>query len=224
MACRVERRPLMKLSEHKKSLIFTSLITLFPIVIGLILWPQLPAEIATHFNSNGIPDDYSPKFFAVFGLPLLLFFAQWIGIAAIFADPKKNNIHPKIFGLILWLIPILSLILCSSTYFYALGVAIDFKILCMLFVGIVFILVGNYLPKCPQNYTIGIKLPWTLEDEENWNKTHRLSGYLWTLMGLAIILSSLFNYTWMILIAIIIGCIVPTIYSYILYISKKNKE
>ena len=214
----------MKISEHKNTLILTSLITLFPIIIGLIMWPRLPEQIATHFNANGVPDGYSPKLFAVVGLPIFLFIAHWIVIAATFADPKKSNISQKIFTLILWIIPVTSLVLCSSTYLYALGTEINFKILCMILAGIVFILIGNYLPKCPQNYTIGIKLPWTLEDEDNWNKTHRLGGYLLTFLGLAIILGGFLDYTWIIIPAMIVGCIVPVIYSYTLYISKKNQE
>ena len=214
----------MKLSEHKKTLIISSVITLFPIIIGLILWPQLPEEIATHFNSNGVPDDYSPKIFAVVGLPLLLLFAHWLAVAAVIADPKKNNISPKVFGVIIWIIPILSLVMCSVTYLYGLGMDIKIEIICVLLLGVSFILFGNYLPKCQQNYSIGIKLPWTLEDEENWNKTHRLGGYLWTLLGLSIILGGFLNCSWVILPAIISGCIIPTIYSYTRYISKKNKK
>ena len=214
----------MKLSERKKTLIISSVITLFPIIIGPILWPQLPEEIATHFNSNGVPDDYSPKIFAVVGLPLLLLFAHWLAVAAVIADPKKNNISPKVFGVIIWIIPILSLVMCSVTYLYGLGMDIKIEIICVLLLGVSFILFGNYLPKCQQNYSIGIKLPWTLEDEENWNKTHRLGGYLWTLLGLSIILGGFLNCSWIILPAIISGCIIPTIYSYTLYISKKNKK
>ena len=214
----------MKLSEHKKTLIISSVITLFPIIIGLILWPQLPEEIATHFNASGVPDDYSPKIFAVVGLPLLLLFSHWLAVAAVIADPKKNNISPKIFGVIIWIIPVLSLVMCSVTYLYGLGMDIKIEIICVLLLGVSFILFGNYLPKCQQNYSIGIKLPWTLEDEENWNKTHRLGGYLWTLLGLSIILGGFLNCSWIILPAIISGCIIPTIYSYTLYISKKNKK
>lgn len=57
-----------------------------------------------------------------------------------------------------------------------------------LLMGVIFLVTGNYLPKCRQNYTIGIKLPWTLDDEENWNYTHRLAGKLWMIGGVLIIL------------------------------------
>lgn len=214
----------MKLAEHKKTLIISSLLILFPILIGLLLWNQLPEQIATHFNSAGQPDDYSPKLFAVAGLPLFLLFAHWIGISAIFADPRKNNISGKSFGLFVWVIPITSLIMCSATYFNALGISIDFLKLSFLLGGILFILIGNYLPKCAPNYSIGFKLPWTLEDEENWAKTHRLAGYIWLVLGLFMIIGCFMEWYWIFFAVLCVGVIVPTVYSYTLYVIKNKNS
>ena len=58
--------------QNKKMILFTSVITLLPIFIGMFLWNQLPDSIATHFGVNNQPDGYSSKAFAVFGLPLIL--------------------------------------------------------------------------------------------------------------------------------------------------------
>ena len=80
------------------------------------------------------------------------------------------------------------------------------------------------MPKLQQNYTVGIKLPWTLNSTENWNRTHRLGGKLYIVMGIAMILmtftDSLFGSDaamWIILTVVMIGTIVPTAYSFILY-------
>lgn len=86
-------------------------------------------------------------------------------------------------------------------------------------VGIVFIAVGNYLPKNKQNYTVGIKLPWTLDDEENWNKTNRLSGYLFVICGIIFIVNAFFL-SILPLIITILAVVIPAIYSYILYKQK----
>jgi uncharacterized membrane protein len=56
-----------------------------------------------------------------------------------------------------------------------------------LFVGMILIVIGNYMPKARQNYTIGIRLPWTLANEENWNRTHRIAGYLWLISGILVV-------------------------------------
>ncbi|MDA6215520.1 SdpI family protein, partial [Escherichia coli] len=76
------------------------------------------------------------------------------------------------------------------TYLIALGVDFSIEIFISALIGVFFIVLGNYMPKLQQNYTIGIKLPWTLNSEENWNRTHRLGGKLYIVMGIAMILMS----------------------------------
>ena len=81
-----------------------------------------------------------------------------------------------------------------------------------------FIIIGNYLPKARQNYTIGIKIPWTLANEENWNRTHRLAGYLWMICGILMILISLTRFVpaeWLLIMVL-----VPCIYSFWLHAEK----
>ena len=86
------------------------------------------------------------------------------------------------------------------------------------FMGLLFIAIGNYLPKTKQSYTMGIKLPWTLASEENWNRTHRLAGFLWVLCGLFFIVTSFTGWSLAaFLIPIIVMVLVPAVYSYLLY-------
>ena len=214
----------MKLGEHKKTLIIASIVTLFPIIIGLLLWNQLPEQLATHFNAAGQPDDYSPKIFAVVGLPVLMLVIQWIMVASTLTDPKKSNISPKMFDALIWLISLVSLILCSSTYFYGMGMKISFENLGLLLSGLAFIIAGNLLPKCPQNYTFGFKLSWALNDEENWNKTHRMGGYLWIALGLAQIVGCFLGLYWIFYVVLAVGVIVPTVYSYSLHVKKSKNS
>ena len=83
--------------------------------------------------------------------------------------------------------------------------------------GLIFIAIGNYLPKCKQNYTIGIKIPWTLASEENWNRTHRFAGWVWVGGGVVMLLSGFLGIFWLTLVPAIIMAAVPLIYSYILH-------
>lgn len=79
------------------------------------------------------------------------------------------------------------------------------------------------MPKCKQNYTVGIKLPWTLSNKDNWNKTHRFSGFLWVLGGTTILLNTFLDISFSItIISIVLLVILPFIYSYNLY-KKQNK-
>ena len=88
--------------------------------------------------------------------------------------------------------------------------------------GLILIVVGNYLPKARQNYTIGIRIPWTLASEENWNRTHRLAGYLWVIGGILMIIAALTgiaNAKWMLAIFFILA-LVPFVYSYWLHVKR----
>ena len=85
-----------------------------------------------------------------------------------------------------------------------------------------FTIIGNYLPKARQNYTIGIKIPWTLANEENWNRTHRLAGYLWMACGILMIIMCLTRFVpfeWLIGLFLIM-VLVPCIYSCWLHVGK----
>ena len=212
------------MKKYKKTLIFTSIITLLPILIGLLLWEQLPDRMATHFALDGTPNDWSNKETVVFGLPIILVLVQVFGMGITLADPKKQNISDKLMGLILWLIPVISIAGSLHMYSFSLGYQTNISTYVGIFLGVLFIVIGNYLPKCRQNYTMGIKLPWTLDDEENWNHTHRLAGYLWILGGLVMIVNAFTNYEWLMIVIIIIMVFVPTAYSYLYYKKYGKKE
>ncbi|MCR5271643.1 MAG: SdpI family protein [Lachnospiraceae bacterium] len=207
-----------------KTLIITSIITILPIFIGIYFWSKLPDVMATHFDGNNEANGYTAKLFAVFGLPLILLAVQWIAAVVTANDPRKQNISPKIYTLILWIIPVVSIIGAVGIYPYNLGYALDSLFMAKLFLGFVFLIMGNFLPKTRQNYTIGIKLPWTLADEENWNKTHRLAGILWTLGGLLIIVFTFLGFMPMnaYFVILCIMVLVPTVYSYVMHIRKKQ--
>lgn len=195
----------------------TSLVILLPVLAGVILWNQLPEQMPTHWNASGEVDGWSSKPFAVFGLPLILLAAQWLCMLGTLADPKKENHPQKIFQLVLWIIPVLSVALHAFTYAVALGNEVPIEVFMPVLIGLLFAIIGNYMPKCKQNYTIGIKIPWTLNSEENWNKTHRFAGYLWTLCGIAIMLTGFFGGFLIFFGIALVMVIVPVIYSYILY-------
>ena len=205
------------IKKNWKVLLITSVVILLPVLAGVILWNQLPQQMPTHWNAAGEVDGWSNKPFAVFGLPLILLAAQWLCTLGTCADPKKNNHPPKILHLVLWIIPVLSVVLHAVTYAVALGKEVRMEMVMPVLIGLLFAIIGNYLPKCKQNYTIGIKIPWTLNSEENWNRTHRFAGRLWVVCGLAIMLTGFFGGFWVFLPITLLMVIVPCAYSYVLY-------
>ena len=205
------------IKKHLKVLIITSIAILLPMLAGIILWNRLPDQIPSHWNAAGEVDGWSSKPFTVFGLPLILLAAQWLCVLGTYADPKKESHTRKILHMVFWIIPVLSLLLHTVTYAVALGKDVPMEVVMPVFIGLLLAIVGNYLPKCKQNYTIGIKIPWTLNSEENWNRTHRFAGRIWVICGFTIMLSGFFGAFWIFLGIVLIMVFAPFTYSYILH-------
>ena len=210
----------MKIIKKFRLWIITSLVCMLPSIYGVIVWDKLPDKVPTHWNMEGVVDGYSSKAFAVFGLPLIIVALNTIVNIALGTDPKKENHADKLKFLGLWIAPITSIFTCTACILTGLGKEYDMLTIVSLFCAVLFLIIGNYMPKCKQNYTIGIKLPWTLNSEENWNKTHRFAGFLWSVLSIILIILILLGYQIMILPIAIIMVAVPSIYSFILF--KKN--
>ena len=206
------------MKTNKKTLILTTRVCLIPIVAGALLYSRLPETMATHWNMSGEPDGWSSRAFAVFGLPGILLAVNLILPFALKADPKHGNMSEALVKITVWTIPLISLLCCGLTLARGLGYELHVEFWVPIFMGVLFIFIGNYLPKTKQSYTMGIRLPWTLNSEENWNRTHRLAGYLWVLGGLLFIAMSFIGWSlaaFLIILAVMV--LIPMAYSYLLY-------
>ena len=119
--------------------------------------------------------------------------------------------------LMLWICPFISWLCAGMTIGYALESVRNIGAVVCVFLGILFMVIGNYLPKCLPSYTVGIKLPWTLHDEGNWRYTHRIGGFCFTLAGLIVLVSAFFGIMWLPLAALALAAIVPTVASFLYY-------
>lgn len=209
------------IKKNKLKIIISSVITLLPMIFGFLVWDRLPENVATSFGWNGEITGYSSKMFAVVGLPAILTFVNLICIIATSADPRRKNINNKVFSIVLSIVPVCSLLCGICIYANAFGYKISVESIMPVFMGVLFLVLGFILPKCKQNYTIGIKLPWTLHDEKNWDKTHKLAGKLWIYGGIIMVVSGLFNLTFLFMAIIFALVIIPTVYSYLIYKNKK---
>ena len=200
----------------RKLLLVTSLMILLPMVIGLMLWNKLPDTLPTHFGFDGQADGFSSKFEAVVGMPFVMLALQIFAVFVTSRDPKAGNVTPKIQKLVYWIIPTILCIVQVMVYGGALGWIHGQARIGNVMLGLIFLVIGNYLPKIKQNYTVGIKLPWTLDNEENWNKTHRLAGKLWVIGGLFFIGNTFlrFGNAYLVVGILTILVIVPIVYSY----------
>ena len=212
------------IKENKRILIITSLIILLPVLVGLLLWNQLPEQVPVHFNSEGVADSYKSKLWGVTFVYFFVLLCHWFVVIVTSVDPRRRNISGKIFRLVLWICPVISIFTGLVIYGTALKWSwVNVNIMANLVVGVIFVAIGNYLPKCRHNYTVGIKLPWTLSDEENWDKTHRFAGKIWMLCGVLLMIVGFLPISRLeiVTIALILLATVPVVaYSYLLYRKK----
>ncbi|MBR3755108.1 MAG: SdpI family protein [Clostridia bacterium] len=214
------------IKQNKKTLVITSLLILVPIIFGLLVWSDLPEKIPIHWGLDGTPDRYGSKGFAVFGFPLVVLALQWLCAVITEKDPKNKNQSKKALGLMLWIFPAVSLAVSALMYSYTLGSEPDIKAVMCVLLGIIYVAIGNYLPKCRQSHTVGIKIKWTLSDEENWNATHRFGGKIAVVCGVLVILCAFLPNTAAFAALICLALVmvaVPTVYSYRLFKKKNGK-
>lgn len=211
-------------AKNKWQVLLSVLGTFLPTVIGLVLWNRLPDFMNSHWGVDGTADGTASKAFAVFGLPAILAGIDLICMAVTAHDNKNQN--GKIMSLIFWIIPVISLVVLGSMYAIALGKSVDVVLAVPILMGVLFVLLGNYMPKVTQNRTLGIKIYWTLNNEENWNKTHRFAGKCWVVGGFALLMAVALPLPWLVavmLASIFLLVIAPVTYSYIIYRQHKAR-
>lgn len=157
---------------------------------------------------------------------VIFYVTMWVVYLFIMKDPSNQNQSPKVMRLALWILPVLSL-MCQTMTIAIIGahdISVVARISCVV-EGLLAIVIGNYMPKMSPNHTIGVRIYWTLNSEDNWNATHRFAGKVWVAAGfLALLLSflpvrvvQLANF----ILILAIG-ILPLAYSYSYY--KKHNE
>lgn len=219
----------MKGTEKQKGLISLKngiywAAALLPFAISLAFYNRLPDQIPTHWNMQNAVDGYSSRNMACFGIPaLMLLFAAGVNLA-FKLDPKRGNIarSKEVMEISRWFIVLLAVLMQGIVVAAGLGYEVDVARIVSVAVALLVIALGNYMPRCRQNYTMGIKLPWTLEDEENWVKTHRLAGYMWTAGGIFMAAAGFFRLLWAYMGIILAISLIPAAYSYWLYRKKQR--
>lgn len=198
-----------------KSLFITCFVCLLSIIPGLILWSKLPDTMAIHFDINNTPDNFASKGFAIFGLPLLMVLLQIICCMINDINAHKHGERKKFETATKWIIPIMTIVLQLITIAYALNTNVDIRKCVALIVGIIFVVIGNYLPKFDyvKNYDV---------DTEKARKINRFIGNMSVIMGIlsviSIFLPPVTTFIWLGLL--IVYVIISVIYS--IKVCRKN--
>lgn len=206
--------------KNKKLLIITSLLILLPIPVGLLLWDKFPEAMVIHWGISGQADGFASVPFAVFLPSLLMLLTHWFLVLVTSFDKGNHNRNQKVQTIVLWTIPVVCNISCGGLYALALGVKFSPVAWTMVPMGLLFALIGNYMPKTKMNYTIGIKVAWAYTSEENWAATHRFAGRAWVIAGVLMMLCGFLPNGWAVtvmIVMIVIMCVLPIIYSWRFY-------
>lgn len=205
----------------KKSEIVILGITLLSFILSIYFYPQMPEEMASHWNAQGQVDGYMSKFWGLFLMPFIL-----IGLALLFVaipriDPLKTNIEKfrKYYDGFIILFFIFMLSVYSHVILWNLGIKISPNVILPISLGLLFFYCGILCENAKRNWFVGIRTPWTLSNEKVWDRTHKIGGKLFKIAGVVAFVGIFFQcYTlFFILVPPILVAIYSIIYSYFEY-------
>lgn len=212
----------------KKSEIMILGIILLSFVIGLYLYPKMPDSLASHWNFKGEVDGYMSKFWGVFLMPLVSVVMFFLFILIPRIDPLKQNIEKfrKYFDWFIVLLIVFLFYLYLLTLLWNLNFKFSMNKMLVPAFGILFYYVGILTENAKRNWFIGIRTPWTLSSENVWEKTHKLGGKLFKIVGIIAIFGVFLpNYAlFFVLVPVIAVTIYTLLYSYFEYQRETKKS
>ena len=208
------------IKRNKWILIISSAVILLPMLVGVFGGDVLPDSVAIHWGIDGQPDGFGDPAQMFFIFPPVLLAVHWICVAVSAVMNKRTPQNKKLERTVLWIIPIISIAISAFMISVAMGNTTDVhRIICLL-LGVLFVIIGNYLPKTTRNITMGIKIKWTLMSDENWNATHRFSGKVYVIVGILCLLGMVLPeavFPAVLITVLLVGILLPVIYSYVFY-------
>jgi uncharacterized membrane protein len=196
-------------------------------IAGALLYPQLPARIASHWNATGEVDGYMQKFWGIFLLPLIMLgmFALYIVIPLI--DPLKNNIQSfrKYYNALWIILEAFFLYIFVLTIAWNFGYRFNFTTAIVPAFAVLWFFMGSFLKNIKRNWFVGIRTPWTMTSDVVWDKTHKLGGKLFQASAVISLLGLFFGGLvpiFAIIIPVLVSAVVAIVYSYIEFKKLKN--
>jgi uncharacterized membrane protein len=191
-------------------------------VFGLVVWPRMPARVPTHFGIHGTPNGWGPSWINAVLLPGIAIGIYLLMLVLPLADPRRASYARfgstlRVFRFALCgLFVAIHVVLVRASF----GKIVNTSVYIELAVALLFIVLGNSLGRVRFNYFFGVRTPWTLNDEDNWNATHRLAARLWVGCGLVLLPAAFLPGAAGVAVnmaVIAIAAIVPVIYSYLYF-------
>lgn len=183
--------------DYKNILIFSGVIFLLAVALTLVAWAKVPddARVPIHWNVEGKVDNYGSKTLGLLMGPGMILFLTILLTFVPRVEPRIENLQQsqKAYKALWGFLLTFMLVLHVVTTLVAMGHSINITMLMVFMMGILFMAIGNYLGKIRSNFMFGIRTPWSLSSEDAWNKTHRLGGRLFFLVGILTFFSGVFR-------------------------------
>ena len=205
----------------KTTLSISLILVAAALIVAAVLWGRLPDPMPSHWNAAGEIDGYMSKFWGVFLMPIITAVLLPLFMVIPRIDPLKANIAQfrGIYNLFIVFFTAYMVYIYGLTMAAALGYEFNMTSMLLPVVGLLFVGAGYLMKKAKRNFFIGIRTPWTLTNDEVWDKTHQLGSKLFIAGGVITVFSAfLGEYSiWVMLPVMLIAAFVPIIYSYILF-------
>lgn len=207
--------------SNRSTAVISLLLVALSVVVGVLLYPVLPDPMPSHWNAAGEVDGYMSKAWGVFLLPLVTAGLTLMLLVIPAIDPLKANIEAFrrsynvfVVGFVVFMLFVYGLTLAA-----ALGWQFNMSSVLLPVMGVLLIGLGRLIKRAKRNYFIGIRTPWTLNSDQNWDATHALGARMFTAAGVITIIGALLGETgiWVMLAAVLLAALVPIVYSYLLW-------
>lgn len=202
------------------SLVASMLVLVASAALGWFLFPQLPAQIATHWGMHGEVNGTMPKAVGIMFSPLIGLVVLMVLAFLPLTDPLKENVSSfkRAYGVIVFIIAAMLCGVNVSVILVNIGVPIPMQTLVLALVGLMLIGIGFVMPYTKRNWFIGVRTPWTISSDYVWDKTHRAARTVFILLGLFSIASAFIQPLIAVFFtALILSSIGLVAYSYVLY-------
>jgi uncharacterized membrane protein len=199
------------------------------ILFGAYLWlsPHMPTLIPTHWNAQGQVNGYMTPLKAVTVPMIVIAGLALLAIVLPVISPRGYGINTfgSVFVIVMLAVQAFVLFVALTMLLNAAGYPMHMPIVVMIGLGLLWMLIGNYMGKIRKNFFAGIRTPWTLTNDEVWERTHRMAGWLFMLAGLATIIAAVAGASLMWAIYLLVAAaLIPAIYSYVIYQRVQGKH
>lgn len=205
------------------------ILLILPFIAIPFIWTHLPSQIPTHWNMQGEVNGSSSRLFGILFTPMINIAIYLLFLYLPKIDPKKRvSYNQKPMPVIRLIVVLLLFCIQGWTIYAALGYHATTINWFFLVIALFFILMGNYLSTVQPNYFIGIRVPWTLEDESNWHRTHHMASWLWVIGGIVLLIlfpilrSQLYSYFFIAIIIIL--SLAPIIFSFYIFKTEPHSK